>query len=163
MKRWKRLCILYVFLCTISIPAGIALAQISITTTGSVSDTINADDLQAGPGTDLNPSYESAADAASITISGTAGAEDTWRVDVKKVDTTWHGSLILSIRRTGDGTGGSVSGGTTYLAVTGADQTFFTGSDDVSGITAQLKLSGMSIQVALNTYTTTVWFTVVDT
>jgi len=60
--------------------------QISITLTGSWSETINAADLTAGPGSDLQDSYESAADAASLSISGTGGVGDTWRIDVKKVD-----------------------------------------------------------------------------
>ena len=135
---------------------------IDISVTGSWSETIDAADLQAGAGSDLTASYESATDQVLITISGTAGGGDAWRVDVRKVDTNWHSDLILYVRRTGAGTGGSVSGGTDYLQVTGSDQAFFSGSDDVSGIPIQLKVSGMSIQVAPDTYTTTVYYTVVD-
>ncbi len=163
MKRLKILCLLGVLWCVICIPAGIAVAQVAITASGGASEIIDAADLQTGAGSDLYSSYESATEAVSITISGTAGAGDTWRVDVKRVDTTWHGNLALSVKRTGDGTGGIVSDGETYLEITSTDQSFFTGSGDVSGITTQLKLSGMSIQVSSNTYTTTVWFTVVDT
>jgi len=137
--------------------------QISITLTGSWSETINAADLTAGPGSDLQDSYESAADAASLSISGTGGVGDTWRIDVKKVDANWHGNFVLSVRRTSAGTGGSVSGGDAYQQVTDTDNSFFSGSEDVSGINVQLKLSGVSIQVPPDTYTTTVYYTVVDT
>lgn len=138
-------------------------AQISITVTGDWSETIDASDLQAGAGSDLIDTYESASDAVSINISGTTGAGDNWRVDVKKVDTNWHGNFILYVKRTSDGTGGTVSGGTSYQQVTDTYQSFFSGSDDVSGINVQLKLSGVSIQIPPDIYTTTVYYTVVDT
>lgn len=137
-------------------------AQINITVAGSWFLTINASDLLAGAGTDLIDTYESAADAVSISISETTGASDNWRVDVKKVDTDWESSFHLYVKRTSQGTGGSVSGGTAYQEITDADQSFFNGSDDVSGIDIQLKLSGVSVQIPPDTYTTTVYYTVVD-
>lgn len=140
--------------------SGGAGAAISITVTGSWSETIDELDLQAGAGSDLIGTYESASDAVSISISG---AVSTWRLDVKKVDTNWHSDLILWVRRTTVGTGGTVSGGTDYLQVSGTDQPFISGSGDVSGIAVQLKLSGMSIQVPQDTYTTTVYYTALDT
>lgn len=124
--------------------------------------TVDASDLLAGAGSDLIDTYESIADVASISISGTAGASDNWRVDVKKVDTGWYGSFHLYVQRTSGGTGGSVSGGTVYQEITDADQSFFNGSDDVSGIGIQFQLSGVSVQIAPDTYTTTVYYTVVD-
>ncbi len=127
---------------------------------GSWSETIDENDLLAGAGTDLKNSYESPDNQVSITISGTTGS---WRVDIKRVDANWHADLCLSVRRTGSGVGGSVSGGDAYIEVTGTYQPFFTGSDGVSGITAQVKLSGISIQVLPDNYSTTVYYTVVDT
>jgi len=154
--------LLAVFGLIAALGAGVCDA-IAITVTGSWSETINAADLVAGPGSDLQSTYESAADAASIDISGTAGGGDTWRLDIDKTDTNWHGDFILYARRTSSGTGGSVSGGGAYQQITGTTTTFFTGSDDVTGIHIQLKLEGVSIQVVPDTYTTTVRYTVVDT
>jgi len=131
-----------------------------ISVIGSWSETIDENDLLAGAGTDLKNSYESPDDQVLITISGTTGG---WRVDIKKVDANWHADLALSVRRTGSGAGGSVSGGDTYTEVTVTDQPFFTGSGGVSGITAQIKLSGISIQVLPDNYSITVYYTVVDT
>jgi len=133
---------------------------LDIIVTGDWSETINVSDLISGAGSDLIDSYESASNAVSLSISGTTG---TWRIDVKRVDTTWHGDFILYVKRTSDGTGGGVSGGTAYQEVTGSDLSFFSGSDDVSGINTQLKLSGVSIQIPADTYTTTIYYTVVDT
>jgi len=137
-------------------------AQINITVTGSWSETIDASDLEAGAGSDLIDTYESIAGAVSISISGTTGPSDNWRVDVKKVDTNWDSSFHLYVRRTSDGTGGSVSGGTAYQEITDVDQSFFDGSDDVGGINIQLKLSGVSVQISPDSYITTVYYTVVD-
>ena len=135
---------------------------IDITAVGSWSLSITSSDLVAGAGSDLKSDYESALDAVSISISATAGASDSWRIDVKKVDANWHGDFILYIKRTSNGTGGSISEGTAYQEVTNNSTSFFSGSDEVSGVKAQLKLSGASIQIPIDTYTTTVYYTVVD-
>ncbi|MEN6369829.1 MAG: hypothetical protein ABFD77_09050 [Thermotogota bacterium] len=124
---------------------------------------IGAADLVAGAGSALRSTYESATDQISVTISDTAGSGDAWRVDVRRVDGTWNDDVNLWIVRTSDGTGGAVTGGTSYVQVTTSDQTFFSGSDDVSDITCRLRLTGVSIAVPPGSYGTTVWLTVVDT
>ena len=135
---------------------------IDITATGSWSLSITSADLVNGAGSDLKSDYESAADAVSVSISATTGASDAWLVDVKKDDTNWHRNFILYVKRTSDGTGGSVSGGTAYQQIDKKQRLFFSGSGDVSGVKVQLKLSGVSIQIPPDTYTTTVYYTVVD-
>ena len=141
-----------------------AWAIVSITVTGDWSETINASDLQAGAGSDLISTYESVSNTVSIDISGTAGVSDNWRVDIKKVDSVWHNSFHLYVKRTSDGAGaGSVSGGASYQEVTDIDQSFFSGDNDRSNINVQLKLDGVSIQVPPDNYTTTIYFTVIDT
>lgn len=133
---------------------------ISITVTGSWSETINASDLQAGAGSDLISTYQSAADALSIDISSTSG---NWAVDVKKVDANWHNNLHLHVKRTSDGTGpGSISGGNTYQEVTDIGQSVFSGNGDRSNVNTQLKLTGVSIQVPIDSYSSTVYYTVYD-
>lgn len=142
-------------LCT----SGICWA-ISITVTGSWSETIDESDLQGGAGSDLIDTYESAANAGIIDISATIG---DWGLDVKKVDTNWHGDFHLYAKRTSDGTGsGSISGGDTYQEVTNTDASFFSGNDDRSNVDIQLQLTGVSIQVPPDIYTTTVYYTVSD-
>lgn len=135
---------------------------IDITAAGSWSLSIASSDLTAGAGSDLKSDYESAADAVSISISATTDASDAWRVDVKKVDTNWHGNFTLYVRRTSDGAGGSVTGGAAYQQVGNTGASFFSGSGNVSGVKVQLKLSGVSLQIPPDTYTATVYYTVVD-
>ncbi len=137
---------------------------IYISMSGGWSKTVNALDLQGGPGSDFIDTYESASDAISIDISGTTGDSDNWRVDVKKIDTEWHASLHYYVKRTADGSGtGSISGGGAYQEVTDTYQSFFNGSGDRNGIDAQLRISGVSTQLNIDTYSTTVYYTVVDT
>ena len=87
----------------------------------------------------------------------------TWRVDVSKTDSNWHTDFTLSVQRTGNGTGaGSISGGTSYQEVTSTDIEFFSGDKNRKDIPVQLRLSGMSVDVAPDTYTTTVYYTVLE-
>lgn len=162
MKRNVRIGVLLLLLCA-ALPSNNITAQISIIQTGSWSETVSASDLQAGAGTDLISSYESTTDAGSIDISGTTGLADNWRVDVRKVDTTWHLNLHLFVKRTADGTGpGSITGGTAYQEVTSSDLSFFSGAGDRSAVKTQLKITGVSIEVPPNSYSVTVYYTVVD-
>lgn len=130
-----------------------------LTVTGSWTEMIDSLDLQAGAGSDLIDTYESASNTVAIDII----APTNWRVDVKKSDTNWHANFQLYVRRTSDGSGsGSISGGTSYQEITDTDQSFFNGTLDRSNITGQLKLTGVSVQIPVDTYTTTVYYTVVE-
>jgi len=138
--------------------------QGDIVATGDWSGTIGTSDLTGGAGTDLNSIYTSDSDQVSITISNTADDWDFWRVDVRKSDTTWDDDLVVSVMRTSSGTGaGGISGGTSYVAAGALDTEFFRGRGDRSNILAKLRLSGVSVQVPPNTYSTSIVFTVVDT
>jgi len=133
-----------------------------IVVSGIWSETIDASDLQAGAGSDLYSSYESASDAISIDIT----AADYYGVDVKKIDANWHSNFQLFVRRTTDGSGpggSKISGGDSYQEVTDTYQNFFTGRRNRSNVKIQLRLDGVSVQVPPDTYTTTVYYTVYDT
>jgi len=136
---------------------------ITITVTGNWAETIDASDLQAGAGSDLISTYESASNVGIVDISSTAG---NWALVIKKTDTNWHGNFHLYVKRTSDGSGsGTISGGTAYQEITDTDQPFFRGSSDCfdrSNINLQLKLEGVSIQVPPGTYTTKIYYTVSD-
>lgn len=153
-------------ICALLLVAGqFSAAEISIDATGDGwAETIDAADLQAGAGSDLVGAYESATDAGSLTISGTAGNDDAWRVEVRRTDSTnWHSNFILSVKRTGGGSGGgSITGGDAYQAIGTSDATFFSGAGDLSDIPLQFKLEGLSLKVPPDTYSTTITYTVVD-
>ena len=139
-------------------------AAISITAAGSWVDTIDENDLAGGPGSDLIGAHESAANQVSLGITGTTGGTDRWRVDVRRVDTTWHTNLHLHLRRTSNGSGPAnrISGGTSYQEITDIYRTFFSGRGDRLGIDVQLRMTGVSVAIPAATYSSTVYYTVVD-
>jgi len=139
-----------------------AHAAISITVTGSWVETIDKNDLLSGAGSDLQSTYTSVSGQVSLNISGTSGASDAWRVDIRKVDDNWNNNLHPYVMRTSAGTGGSVSGGASYQEVTDINTLFFSGSGDVTGINMQLRLTGASIQISPSSYSTVLYYTVVD-
>ena len=135
--------------------------SVAIEVTGDWSETIDVNDLQSGPGSDLVSSHESASDVGVVDITGTT---TTWDVDVKKTDSNWHASFTLNVRRTSDGSGaGSISGGTSYHEITDTDSTFFSGNKNRSNIDLQLQLTGAPVQITPDTYTTTVSYTITET
>jgi len=137
--------------------------SIDITLTGSWTENIDVLDLSAGPGSDLESEYESAVDQVIVDIANTLGGGDAWRIDIRKSDISWSSDMYVHVKRTSSGSGGSTAGGTTYLQLSGVDQQFFTGTDDVTGIDIQYKISGVSVSIAPGTYTTNIIYTVVDT
>jgi hypothetical protein len=136
----------------------------NIAVSGGWSRNIDETDLQVGgAGSDLKHIYESATNAVYINID-TPDDLDNWRVDVRRVDTNWHPDLDISVKVFGNGSGtGIMSGGASYLKVDTIDQSFFSGSGDKNSIEIQLELSGVSIQIPPDSYSTTIYYTVVDT
>lgn len=125
--------------------------------------TIGSSDLKGGAGTDLQNSYESDSKATMINVTSTSGK---WEVQVRKVEegsNLWPNGVSLSVRRTGEGSGGgTITGGDSYISVTRTDVVFFEGTGDRTAIPVQYKISGMSVSVPPGTYSTTLTFTVVD-
>lgn len=129
---------------------GVSFAAIEITATGGWSETIDADDLISGAGSDLKSSYESEAEATLLTISGCVDDNDTWEVRVSRIDYNWPFTLWVK-----------TSGGK-YQAITASNSLLFSGAGNTS-IPLQYKLEGMSVQISPATYSTTITYTVVDT
>jgi hypothetical protein len=139
-----------------------AHAGISITVTGNWFETIDKNDLLSGAGSYLQSTYTSASGQVSIDIIATKGINDAWRIDIRKLDNNWNDNLHPYVMRTSDGKGGSVIGGTSYQEVTDINTPFFSGSGKVKGINVQLRLSGASIQIPSSSYSTVLYYTVVD-
>jgi hypothetical protein len=138
-------------------------AHINIYLYNSISWTITSANLQGGAGTDLVSSYESASNAMRIEIKD-AQDSDTWTVDIKKTDVSWHGNLHLWARRTSNGEGnGTISGGTAYQEITNIDYLFFTGKAERNQVSIQLKVTGVSVHIPVASYSTYVYCTVIDT
>jgi len=143
--------------------AGELHAAPSITVTGSWVESIDKNNLTSGAGSDLASTYTSASGQVTIDVSGAVDSSDNWRVDVKKVDSSWDSQLHPYVVRTSDGSGGSVSGGGSFQEVTDVDATFFSGAGNVTGIQVQLKMTGASVQLDPASYSTAIYYTIVDT
>ncbi len=136
---------------------------IDVYVTGGWNLTVDSSCLVGGAGSNLIDSFESNLDASMINITGTGGSGDVWRVRVRKSSVSQLHGVVLYAKRTGDGSGsGTVSGGTSYVAVETSDTDFFDGSGDRTAISVQYKVSGISINVPPGTYSTVITFTVVD-
>ncbi len=163
MKNLNKAAIVFLFiyflLCTSFISA------LSITTSGGWNLSIDSTDVTGSAGSDLTPTYYSSTDAIIMSISDAIDNSDNWEIQVHKTDTNWHGNLKLALQRTSNGSGGgSISGGDSlYIELTGTDQYFFEGSGDRTDVDIQFRLTGVSVLVPADSYSTTIYFTVIDT
>lgn len=137
-------------------------AGLSITVTGNWHETIDKNDLTFGAGSDLESTYTSISGQVSIDISGATDPNHQWRVEVGRSDNNWDNNVRLYIMRTSDGSEGSVSGGETYQEVTHINDSFFTGVGNVTGIRVQLRAIGASVRIIPGTYSTVLYYTVID-
>lgn len=136
---------------------------IDISATGGWTETIGTSDLTSGAGSDLNSDYESTVAATTLTISKCKGKNDNWRVDVKRIDSSWHDDTTLYARRVSDGDGqGSISGGLSFIKIKKTENEFFSGAGNRDNVSLQYKLTEVSINISPGNYSTTVVFTVVD-
>lgn len=135
--------------------AGQAIAA-DITAVGGWSRNINASDLQAGAGSNLNATFESATNATLLTVSNVF----FWHVDARMTTSSWNPNLVLSVKRNSGGSGW-VWDGTDYTALSTMDTTLFQGLFGASNLPMQLRVSGVSITIPPGTYSTTITYTVV--
>jgi hypothetical protein len=143
--------------------AVIVLEAASLSVSGSWSVSIGQSNLAGSAGSDLTPTYTSATNQATMSVSGAAG--HNWRIDVYRQDTTWNAGLHLRLMRTNNGTSGTgtYSGGTTFLEVMTTTQTWMTGSGNRSGFTLQFQLTGVSCAVPAASYSASIVYTIVQT
>lgn len=109
--------------------------------------TIDANDLSGPAGSDLVSPIESSPSVATLDIVNTRGQGGAkWTVTVAKDEVDWPPGVSIAVRRNSDGTGsGTISGGETYLTLSGAAQTFFSGKHDRTGVEIQLRVDGVSV------------------
>ncbi|MDO9265249.1 MAG: hypothetical protein Q7U02_14865 [Desulfosalsimonadaceae bacterium] len=142
-------------------PAG--TEAIDLSASGGLMRIVNASHLVAGAGSNLHTTFDDSA-ATSLSIVDTSGSSDHWRIDVRRSDATWHNALGLYVKRISDGSGsGTVTGGLSHVEISGTEVEFFSGEGDRTGLFLSYELTGMSVAVSPNTYSTTVIFTIVDT
>ena len=129
-----------------------------ISVSGTWLRTVDKNDLVAGTGTDLIHTIESSSAVATLAITNTGGAG--WRVQVARANATnWPPGVDIAVRRSGNESG--VSGGTAYLTLADAAETFFEGTGDHASIEIQLRVDGMTVHTPPAPYSLLITYTIV--
>ena len=140
-----------------------AVSAITIQVSGVLNLVLGEAALDGPPGSNLRPEYESSRDKIRITVFEQYYLR--WQVNVRKTDNNWHPDLHLFIRRTSDGNGDPTSrviGGLDYREISDFDRGWFRGGGNRDNINAQLKLTGVSVSLPVDTYTTIIMYTVIE-
>ena len=148
------------FFVTLVLMLSAKAAAVDLTASGGVLRMVNASNLTAGAGSNLIATFTDVA-ATTLDIVNT-GSPGKWRIDVRRSDTTWNNNLKLYVKRISDGSGnGTVTGGLSFVEITSSDSWFITGTGDRSGLSLSYVLTGISVSVAPNIYSTNVTFAAV--
>ena len=148
----------------VSVAGSLFAPTITLRASGFWTLRLKATDLSGGAGTDFSGTYPSDVNLIKLTITKTVGPTAPWRMDIRKVDTVWHMNLHIYAQRTSDGTGdGTITGGLSYQEISDTDQSFFSGTGDRSSVEVQLQLTGVTASLGANDFTTTIYYTVVET
>lgn len=134
----------------------------TLSSAGNWVQNISSSDLTFGAGSDLTDTYTSVTAATTLEVSECAGETEEWQISIKRVDQIWDGGrFVLAVKRTSVGVGaGTITGGdSSFQEVTTSDALFITGQGNRSGITIQYQLTGVSIQILPDNYSTVVEFT----
>lgn len=129
-----------------------------LTSVGSWVETITAANLVAGAGSNIQSQIESIPGVSSLTVSNSPG---TWTVRARLSGSQSYESVSVYVKRCSSGSGGgSISGGTAYVQLSGSDTEIFSGSEPRSSITLQFKLTGLTRNIPPATYLSSIIFTV---
>ena len=134
---------------------------------------------------------ESVANQTSIDMS-IGGQNNLYQLSIQKEDANWNNNLVLSVKRTshlnvsggngngnsnaggngngnaggnGNGNGNSsisISGGLTYQIITNSPTSLVQATGDFTSLLLQYKLSGLSVLIPVDTYSTTIVYTLID-
>jgi hypothetical protein len=132
----------------------------SITIIGGWERTLTEADLQSGPGSSFQTTYESPIDAVLVDIS-VPPSDKHWKIGVRMDNTGWYPTLQIWARRTGEGTAwkGFVMDGTVYQQITPDDLEFFRGMRDRSSIPIQYQIRNVSAAIPAALYSAEIVYT----
>lgn len=127
---------------------------------GNWAKTIAASDISEA-GNDYPTSYESNTNQTLLTIN-----PKNWNkliiVYVKRNDIAWNTNLNLKVKRTSNGTNGNtnIGGGLIYQTITNIDANFFTCKGYHAFIPLQYEITGISVVLPAQSYSTEIMYTV---
>jgi hypothetical protein len=136
----------------------------TLAATGSWTKTISAANLTGGAGTNLVSTHESANGVISLDVSNTPSTVLFYKVYARYTGPTWPSGVTLAVKRTADGISllplSVILGSTDYITLGSTDTEIFTGLLDRSGITLQVRVSGLSVAVTPAVYQANIVFTI---
>lgn len=154
----KNLTILIAFLAI----SNMAIGQgIELTVTGNWAKDIAASDINEA-GNDYPTSYASNTNQTLLTINP-KNWNKTIIVYVKRNDIVWNTNLNLKVKRTSNGTNGNanIGGGIDYQLITNFDANFFTCTGYHTFIPLQYEITGISVVLPVQSYSTEIMYTVI--
>lgn len=151
----------WALLAVLAAPSALAA---DIAASGNWSPSVDATDLLTGAGSDLSPEQQSATAEIILDLTNLVSASDAWRVDISRDDLGWDPDVHLWVTRTSTGSGpGTITGGSSWVELTGVTRSFFSGTGDRAGIGLQLRITGLSIStLPPSSYASSVTYTLVD-
>lgn len=90
---------------------------------------------------------------------------NTWHIQVRRNDLSWHPNLNIHLQRTGEGDyyyANTLSGASEYISISSINQTFINGRGWIDNIPFQLKITGISATLPAKSYSTEIVFTLID-
>lgn len=154
----KNLTILIAFLAISNMATG---QGIELTVTGNWAKNIAASDISEA-GNDYPASYASNTNQTLLTINP-KNWNKTIIVYIKRNDIAWNTNLNLKVKRTSNGTNGNanIGGGTDYQLITNFDANFFTCNGYHTFIPLQYEITGISVLLPVQSYSTEIMYTVI--
>lgn len=135
--------------------------NINISVTGNWTRTIAASDISEA-GNDYPAAYVSNLNQTLMTISPNNNNK-LINVLVSRDNIAWHNNLNLKVKRTANGTNGNtnISGGLIFQTITSVDANFFTCTGTHNFVPLQYEISGISVVLPVQNYSTTITYTVI--
>lgn len=154
----KNLTILIAFL----VISNMAVSQnIDISVTGNWAKIIAASDINEA-GNDYPTSYASNTNQTLLSINPNSQGKLV-NVYVTRSDNNWHNDLTLRVRHTSTGNNNSVNGGSLYETITNGQTSvtpFFNFTRAVTNMALQYEITGISVLLPVDIYSTTITYTV---
>ncbi|MDO9593566.1 MAG: hypothetical protein Q7J19_01085 [Lutibacter sp.] len=154
----KNLTILIAFLAI----SNIAVSQnVSISVSGNWAKTIAATDISEA-GNDYPTSYESNTNQTLLSLNPNSQGKGV-NVYVTRSDIKWQSDLILEVKRNSNGGNSSVTDGLNYKTIINTQSLvspFFSCIQAVTNMTLQYRITGISVLLPVDIYSTTITYTV---
>lgn len=114
-------------------------------------------------GLDYPLSIVSSANQTLIDVQTDPLGSANWRVQISRQDINWHGNLQLYMRCTGEGIGtGSINGINNYILLNTQPSDFLSGTESCNSIPIQYQITGLSVLLPVQTYSTNIVFTFIE-